>query len=142
VDLFAVSFMLPAIREVAKPGATAGTLSGYDCAVLSLMQPWGKEGLALLRSDPVNYVSALLSGWINPVFIIAVLVLLIRPSAGINSVFRVVLPLMFIFCWVVFYKIHYSAYTGYWVWMGGILMAIFSDLWVKRQTTGKTEGAA
>jgi hypothetical protein len=140
IALFAVSFKLPAIREVAKPGATAGTLSGYDCAVLALLQPWGKEGLILLRSDPVNYVSVLLSGWINPFFVIAILALLIRPAASVYAVLRVVLPLMFVFCWIVFYKIHYWAYVGYWVWMAGILLALFSDLWVKRQITGKIAG--
>lgn len=142
IALFAVSFKLPAIRQVAKSGATGSTLTGYDCAVLALIQTWGKEGLTLLHSDPVNYFSVLLSGWINPVFVIAILVLLIRPAARMNSVFRVVLPLMFIFCWIVFYKIHFSAYVGYWVWMTGILMAVFSDLWVRRQTTGKTAGGA
>lgn len=141
IALFAISFKLPAIREVAKAGTPAsGSFTGYECAVLALIQPWGKEGLTLLRSDPVNYFSVLLSGWINPVFVIAVLVLLIRPAARVNWAFRVALPLMLMLCWVVFYKIHYSASVGYWVWMAGILLAMFSDLWVRRQKTIKNSG--
>lgn len=139
--LFAVSFKLPAIQEVAKPGVTPNTITGYNCAVLSLVQPWGKEGLTLLHSDPVNYFSILVSGWINPVFLIALLVLLIRPVARINWVFRVMVPLMFICCWIVFNKIHFSAYTGYYAWMCGILLVLFSDLLVRRQPAGKTAGA-
>ncbi len=135
--LFAVSFQMPAIREVVKPGATGNTITGYKCAVLALLQPWGRNGMNLLRSDPLTYFSLLLSGWINPVFLIALLVLLIRPAARINWVFRVILPLMFIGCWVVFNKIHFSAYTGYYAWMFGILLVLFSDLLVRRQPAGR-----
>jgi TctA family transporter len=102
-------------------------MRGYDCAVTALLVPWGKDGFTIMRSDPLTYFSVLFSGWINPLFILAVLLLLIRSSWRINTVFRILVPLMFIFCWVVFVKIRFQAYTGYWVWMAGVLLALWSQ---------------
>jgi CDP-diglyceride synthetase len=127
VGLFAFSFTLPAIREIAKPGTTPNVMRGYDCAVTALLVPWGKDGFTIMRSDPLTYFSVLLSGWINPLFVVAVLLVLIRSSWRVNSVFRVLVPLMFIFCWIVFFKIHFQAYTGYWVWMAGVLLTLWSQ---------------
>jgi hypothetical protein len=130
--LFAFSFTLPAIKEIPKPGATGSTLMGYNCAALALRLPWGKEGITFLHNDPVAYFSVLISGWINPVFLLGLLVLLVRPQSRLSWVFRLLIPLMFVACWIVFQKIHFYAYTGFYAWMCGILMAMFSDLWVKR----------
>lgn len=138
--LFAVSFNLPAIRETGKAGAPANTITGYKCAVLALLQPWGKEGMSFLRSDPLTYFSVLISGWINPVFLVVLLVQFIKPGARLNWIFLVLLLIMFVFCWIVFYKIHFSAYTGYYVWMLGILVALCSDLWIKKPSTGEIAG--
>ena len=145
IALFAVSFKLPAIREVAQSGASGSTVAGYFCAFLALVRPWGKEGLTLLQSDALTYFSVLISGWINPVFVLALVVLLVRPASRLNWVFRGLLPVMFVFCWVVlqkiqFYGFHFHLYTGFYVWMAGILLAIFSDLWVKRRTTSTIAG--
>ncbi|HEX7286952.1 MAG TPA: hypothetical protein VF532_12265 [Candidatus Angelobacter sp.] len=130
--LFAISFKLPAIKEIAKPGATGNTLYGFNCAALALRLPWGKEGMTFFHSEPVTYFAVLISGWINPVFVLGLLVLLIRPGSRLNWLFRLLIPLMFVACWIVFQKIHFYAYTGFYAWMCGILMAMFSDLWVKR----------
>jgi hypothetical protein len=127
IGLFAFSFTLPAIREIAKPGATPNVMRGYDCAVTALLVPWGKDGFTIMRSDPLTYFSVLFSGWINPLFVLAVLFVVIRPAWRINAVFRVLVPLMFIFCWIVFFKIHFQAYTGYWLWMAGVLLALWSQ---------------
>jgi hypothetical protein len=130
--MFAYSFKLPAIKEIPKPGAAAtNTLIGYNCAALALRLPWGKEGITFLHSDPLAYFSVLISGWINPVFLLALIFLLVKPGSRINRVFLILLPLMFISCWIVFQKIHFSAFTGFYVWMCGILLSLFSDLWVR-----------
>jgi CDP-diglyceride synthetase len=126
IGLFAFSFTLPAIREIAKPGAKPNVMQGYDCAVTALLVPWGKDGFTIMRSDPLTYFSVLLSGWINPLFVLAILFALARPAWRINTIFRVLVPLLFIFCWIVFYKIHFQAYTGYWLWMVGVLLALWS----------------
>ncbi|MGH9566785.1 MAG: hypothetical protein ACRD4I_12420, partial [Candidatus Angelobacter sp.] len=55
--LFAVSFILPAIREVAKPGASPSTMYGYDCAFTALLVPWGKDGFTVMRSEPLTWCS-------------------------------------------------------------------------------------
>jgi hypothetical protein len=125
--LFAFSFTLPSIRELAKPGATPNKMLGYDCAITALLVPWGKDGFTIMRSDPLSYFSILLSGWINPLFLIALVLALVRASWRVNQLLRIIIPVMFIFCWIVFYKIHFRAYTGYWVWMAGVLLALWSQ---------------
>ena len=136
--MFAYSFKMPAIKEIPKPGFTStNTLIGYNCAVLALVQPWGKDGMTILRSDPVAYFSVLISGWINPVFLLALIFLLFKPGSRVNRVFLILLPLMFVACWIVFQKIHFYAFTGFYAWMCGILLALFSDLWVRRPAAAR-----
>lgn len=132
--LFAFSFTLPAIREIAKPGATPNKMVGYDCAVTALLVPWGKDGFTIMRSDPLTYFSILFSGWITPVFVLSIVVALVRPDWRINSLFRIAVTLMFIFCWIVFSKIHFQAYEGYWVWMAGVLLALWSQAGLHRNS--------
>jgi hypothetical protein len=144
VALFAYSFTLPAIREAAKPGGAGGnTVAGYWCAFLALAKPWGKEGITLLHSDPLTYFSVLWSGLTNPVFVLALPFLVFKPRSLINRVFLVLLALMLICSWLVLQRIqrygfHFYAFTGFYVWMCGILLALFSDLWVQKPAAAGT----
>jgi hypothetical protein len=139
IGLFAVSFVLPAIRELAKAGASPSKMYGYDCALTALLVPWGKDGYTVMRSEPLTWISVLISGWINPVFIISLFILLIKPRWRVNHLFRVLVPIMFVFCWIVFYKIHFLPYTGYWIWMAGTLTALFSTVCEKMKPARKMD---
>lgn len=125
IALFAYSFTLPAVKE-AKETTSTGMI-GYKCATLTLLVPWGKDGFQLLRDSPLQYVSILLSGWINPVFLIALLFAIIRPRLRASLTLSMVTTAMFVFCWIVFSQLHLHPLAGYWTWMSGILLALYSN---------------
>jgi hypothetical protein len=124
--LFVISFFLIAVREAGATQSDSG-MRGYTCAYVALLSPWGSDGLRTLREGPVGYFAVLFSGWINPVFLLTVVVLLIRPSGALAGVLRGVLLVMFLACWIVFYKEHLHPRAGYFLWTAAMLMALFAD---------------
>ena len=125
--LFAVSFNMIAVKEVSNKGNTAGFL-GYKCATLSLSAPWGgKDSVTMRKESPLQWFSLLISGWINPAFILGLLVMFAAPNQLWALVFRCLIALMFVACWVFFYKVHLVAAQGYYTWMAGILLGLLSN---------------
>jgi hypothetical protein len=125
--LFAVSFNMVAVKDASSKGNTAGIL-GYKCATLSLSAPWGGSDSVKMRHDsPIQWFSLLISGWINPAFILGLLVMFVAPNQRWAVVLRCLVALMFVFCWIFFYKVHLAPLQGYYLWMTGILLALLSN---------------
>jgi hypothetical protein len=124
--LFAVSFRLVAVRQGGAGPGDPG-MRGYTCAYVTLLSPWGSDGLRMLREGPVEYFAVLFSGWINPVFLITTILLLIRPNGGLAGTLRVILLIMFLACWIVFYKEHLHPREGYFLWTAAMLLVLFSS---------------
>ncbi len=124
--LFVASFFLVAVREAGATQGEAG-IRGYTCAYVALLAPWGSDGLRLLRQGPVDYFAILFSGWINPVFLIAAVAVLIRPQGRFAGVLRMVLLVMFVAPWIVFYKEHLHPREGYFLWTAAMLLVLFSS---------------
>jgi hypothetical protein len=124
--LFLISFRLIAVREASATPADAG-MRGYTCAYVTLMAPWGSDGLRMLREGPLDYFAVLISGWINPVFVITAIALFVQPTGGFARTLRVIVILMFVACWVVFFKEHLHPREGYFLWTGSMLLVLFSD---------------
>jgi len=121
--LFAWGFMQPAVREAsASPGAVG--MRGYTCATVTLITPWGKDGARMLHDAPVDYFSMLISGWINPAFLLVLIFTLIRPVSVASTVLSMLVVLMFSACWVIFVRHHFVPLRGYYMWMGGIIVAL------------------
>ncbi len=129
--VFAISFFLPAIWV---PRVTPPTATGYWCAYVTLASPWTSDGLRDLRSEPVQYFAILLSGWINPLFLIT-MVLAQRAKAkklarGLRTVVLFLLPA----CLVVFFKEHVYPFVGYFIWTAAIIVALFSASFSSRSS--------
>jgi hypothetical protein len=122
IGLYAASFFLTAVR-----GSGGLALAGYNCAWVTLLTPWGSDGLSMLRENPFDFFATLLSGWINLVFLVTAGALLIRPNSVFVRVLRVALLLMFPACWLVFYKEHLHPGEGYFLWIAGMLLVLFAN---------------
>jgi len=112
-------------------------LAGYDCAYTALVLPWSSDGLKTLRDAPIDYFSILLSGLINPVFIVTLILLWRKPRGRARAILRVVLVLMFGACWVVFNRMHIQPRAGYFLWTGAMLVALFSGLLIPEKQTSE-----
>lgn len=124
IGLYAVSFILPAIGGAAVT-APSGWAPGYHCAWLALVMPFGALR-SNFRYEHLEYFSMLISGWINPVFIIALAVGIQRRLARLFIALRTALLLMIPFCWIVYYKEASYPREGHFVWILGMLLALFS----------------
>ncbi|HET9838895.1 MAG TPA: hypothetical protein VFR84_11715 [Candidatus Angelobacter sp.] len=120
--VFIISFFLPAIWL---PHATPRTLQGYWCAYNTLVSPWTAEGLNDLTREPVQYFSVLLSGWINPLFLIALF--LIYRGIKLGRALRIVVLCLMPACWIVFVQDGVYPFVGYFIWTAAIIVAMFSS---------------
>jgi hypothetical protein len=127
--LYIGSFFLIAIKD-AQASPSASGYAGYWCAYVTLLSPWGHGGWSMLSEEPVNYFAVLLSGWINPLFLATVVLVLLKPNGRLAATLRVVVLFMFGACWVVFYKEHLRPQAGYFLWTAAMLLAVFSTVWL------------
>jgi hypothetical protein len=119
------SFFLTAVLDAtASPGAAG--YPGYFCAYITLASPWGSSGLNELKSDPVDFFSVLLSGWINPLFLITLIARWRRPHSRSGWILGALLLILFPACWVVFAKARLRPSIGYFVWTAAMVVALFS----------------
>lgn len=136
--LFVASFFLTAVRNAGS--ATAGG-PGYLAAYITLTLPWTRDGWNTLHSDPVDYFSVLFSGWINPLFLITLLVRWLRPQARLGWILGAILLLMFPACWIVFSKVQLRPAAGYFLWTGAMVLALFSKALVRNTQERRTATA-
>jgi len=116
---YAVSFFL-----IVLPGQPS--FRGWQCAVLAFYYPWDwiKQGAPDPTKNAVLELATLFSALINPVFI---LYLLLRTRANLRkaaAVFSWILLVMNIAPWLVFKTS--PPREGYFVWVAGMLIAMFS----------------
>lgn len=135
--VFAVSFFFPAIWV---PHVTPHTATGYWCAWVTLVSPWTADGLKDLPTAPVKYFSILLSGWINPLFLISVALSLRertrRPSRMLRTVALFLMPV----CWIVFFTQNVYPFVGYFIWTAAMIAALFSSSFSTGSLSGNQQG--
>ena len=123
LTLYVGSFFLMAVGDLGK----GSPMPGYQCAWLALGLPWddnlfGHQGL--FENRFLDYLSVLLSGWINPAFVVAALFVFLRPSARTTRVLAIATLAMIPFCWVVFYYHDFYPREGHVVWIAGMLLVL------------------
>ena len=74
---------------------------------------------------PMN-VSGMLNGWINPVFFLAMVFMLVDKTPRLTRIFRYVDLCMVPLCWVALLYQHVYPREGYILWTAGILLVLFS----------------
>jgi hypothetical protein len=124
------SYFLTAVKDATASPRAAG-YPGYFCAYITLTSPWGSSGVNELRQDPVDFFSVLFSGWINPLFLIALIVRWRRPHGRLGWILGALLLILFPACWVVFFKAHLRPSTGYFLWSAAIVVALFSTAFAR-----------
>jgi hypothetical protein len=104
--------------------------SGADCAFDWFFLPWiyvhWHSMASFLTDATIENVSIAISGWINPVFSLAVLLQVIGKTPRLSKVLRYVILLMLPFSWVLFLDQHVYPREGYFLWIGAMLLVLFS----------------
>jgi len=105
--------------------------SGADCTIDWFFFPWVYVHLHSMGSfwtdAPIENVSIAISGWINPVFVLAVLFEVIGKTLRLTRILRNVMLLILPFSWIVFLYWHVYPREGYFLWISAMLLVLFSN---------------
>lgn len=126
--IYGASFLLVA---VAGPAVPSGPARGYHSAFLPLLVPLA-EVQAILRSarsdlGAAEFFSLLITGLINPVFVFTTILMLRKPDQRPVSILRAIVLLMIPFSWAVFHYEDLYPREGYFLWIIGMLLVLFSN---------------
>lgn len=136
--LFVVSFFVAAVGKVGG-GGISPSIFGYDCAYITLLAPWTRESLSSFHEEPLLFFAILLSGWITPVFLITISLLMKKSTYHAGRILRVALLLIFPACWIVFSHENIRPGPGYFLWTGAMMLAVFSDLFERKSSPEPNE---
>lgn len=124
--LFVGSFFGTAV--VCRSAFISGTeVSGFACAEMAILIPWSDDGMKLLREYPLGFIATVLSGWINLIFLITVVLLFRNRAVRLANVLRTALLFMFPACWIVFSYQNLRPGYAYFLWVAAMLLAVFSS---------------
>ena len=125
--IYALSFFLAS----AGPFDASKPLRGYFCASVTLLFSWEEAKLWVHGvpsiNNPLEYIAVLVSGWINAIFLVALLGTSLRPSSSSFTLARIMLILVIPSCWLVFYYQQLYPREGHFLWIVGMFMVLFSN---------------
>jgi hypothetical protein len=127
LTLYAISFFLiSAADAVADAYPTRGVLCAWAAFVLPLdFRLWPEDSPVFLLP------SVLLSGWINPLFLVATVLYLWDHRKRLFGVIRVIITLCFPACLVALNLQGMVPREGFFLWAVGILLCLYADLLVR-----------
>lgn len=124
--LYAVSFAIAAVADM--PGHH-GSDPGWVAAITAIWVPLAfhpyEAGGWLFHDTKLAYVSILIGGLINPLFLV-ILTLAVKGYQRAVTVLRIILLLMIPFCWVAFYLYRSYPREGHFLWILGMVLVLFS----------------
>ncbi len=130
ITLFSISFFLTGVWDSKPP---ADPIPGWYCAGFALRTTQG----LIQRGWPSNswifqyrqfeFFSLLVSGWINPLFVIAAILVVIQKDRRPFRILRILLLAILPFCWVVFIYERFYPREGYLLWTIGMILVLFSN---------------
>jgi hypothetical protein len=128
LGIYALSFFLLATGD--PKGGLVGRLRGFECAYFAVQVPLTSTPFSPDRADyipPFMYLSTVISGLINPVFVVHAAFASLRRNPRMVGVLKFTLLSMIPFCWVVLYDLGVYPREGHVFWVIGMLLVLFSS---------------
>ncbi len=131
LGIYVVSFFLMATGD-SKGGWTGrtGRLRGYECAYFAVKSPLTSTPFSPDSADyapPFLYLSILISGLINPVFLGYTTLAFLKRKPRTARVLKFALLSMIPFCWIVFHSLDVYPREGHVLWIIGMLLVLYSS---------------
>jgi peptidoglycan/LPS O-acetylase OafA/YrhL len=138
ISIYAGSFLLVDV-------VGNGPGRGYVSAWVSLVLPWsgnpfGHQGI--FENKPAEYFALLLSGWINPVFLLTLFCIRRKRPRRLINILRMAILLMIPCCWVVFHHEGFYPREGHFLWILGMLLVLFANEASELSIANATEQAS
>ncbi|MGD0732277.1 MAG: hypothetical protein ABR956_13535 [Terracidiphilus sp.] len=119
--IFVIAFFLPAVRQPAAAGAS-DTYKGAFCAWVTLVNSFSP---ALWHTKDFL---AILSGWINPLMLLYLLLLIGRKLVWPRRIVASVIVLFMIATWIYFYLAPLVPLIGHLLWIVGALLMLAGEV--------------
>jgi hypothetical protein len=120
--VFIAAFFLPAVREIATPGGDApDVFLGSRCAWMTLVNTFSHE---IWHS---KYFLAVLSGWINPLLLLYLFLLLFPRLFWPRRILAGAIVAFIAGTWVLFAIIPLVPLIGHVLWIAGILLILAGE---------------
>jgi hypothetical protein len=120
--VYLAAFLLPAVREVATPGGDApDVFLGSRCAWMTLVNTFSHE---IWHS---KYFLAVLSGWINPLLLLYLFLLLFPRLFWPRRILAGAIVAFIAGTWVLFAIIPLVPLIGHVLWIAGTLMILAGE---------------
>lgn len=132
--LFVAAFFLPAVRN-GEAGPGSGPILGWVCAMFagaasaSIAHPVS----AWQGKDLAGALCLMLSGWVNPLVLIYLLLSLWSKLVRARRIVAVAILICLVAAWVFFAKAPMVPLIGHFLWVGGALLILFGEV-VPRRT--------
>jgi hypothetical protein len=121
--VYVVAFFLPAVRQVATPGAgVPDVYRGAFCAWVTLVNSLSPE---IWHSKDCL---AILSGWINPLIALYLIFLLVPKFVWPRRVAASLIALFIAGTWIYFYLVPLVPLLGHVLWIAGILLLLVGEV--------------
>ena len=124
--IYMLSFFLVATGD---PKGPTGRMRGYECAYLAVELTLTSTPFSPASADyapPFLYLSILIGGLINPVFLGYTTLVFLKRKPETTRVLKFALLSMIPFCWVVFHFLEIYPREGHVLWVIGMLLVLFS----------------
>lgn len=82
---------------------------------------------SFLVNSGFDHISVAISGWINPIFLVTVLLLLMGKASRITSLLRYVVLFLIPFGWIAFMDEHVHPREGYFLWLVGVFLVLYCN---------------
>ena len=138
VLIYILSFLLVAVAGIRT--SAGGPALGYDCAWTTLLYSWELikwvlDGMSWIPAR-LELFSLAVSGLINILFLVFIALALSGRVDSVRKVLRVAILPLFPFCWIVFHDEHLLPREGYFLWVTGMLLALFSNRNTSKEKIG------
>jgi hypothetical protein len=125
--IYLLSFFLVATGD---PKGPTGRMRGYECAYLAVELTLTSTPFSPASVDyipPFLYLSILIGGRINPVFLGHTTLAFLKRKPRTARVLKFALLAMIPFCWVVFHSLEVYPREGHVLWVIGMLLVLYSS---------------
>ncbi|HEV2485145.1 MAG TPA: hypothetical protein VGT08_06405 [Terracidiphilus sp.] len=121
--IYVAAFFLPACREPATTGVRApDTYKGWFCAWVTLINTFSRD---VWHSKDFL---AILSGWINPLILIYLVLLMWRNLVGPRRIVAAVIVAFMVATWIYFALLPLVPLVGHILWIMGALMILAGEV--------------
>jgi len=132
IAVFVIAFLLPACR-LGPDAPGSNIFPGWKCASVALTETTALFGKAVTWPIPEPVVLVVLSGWINPI-ILLVLILSVVPRVSIVRRFMGVIVLIsMVGTWVFFAQEKLTPLIGHFLWIAGAILILLPEVLTARQ---------